>query len=188
MSVLLLDPQKKLPHEALTIAAGLAVADALAEVTCLEPELKWPNDVLISGRKISGIIVERRTSPDGQTFVVGVGVNVSSRPPDEAVDCPATSLSERLGDLPDRAEIVRAILRQLDVQISAIQAGQLEALHEGWLGRCGMMHERIAVESLGKRYIGRVLDVDPLRGLVLADDHGWRVYIPAPGATIASPK
>jgi len=186
MSTLLLDPEKKLPHEALTVAAGLAVAQALARVTCLEPDLKWPNDVLISGRKIAGIIVERRNTPPGQAFVIGLGLNISEAPPDEAVDSPATSLAEHLDEVPSRAEIVRAILQQLDAQLAAIVAGELDALHEAWLGRCNMLHERITVDSQARRYVGRVLDVDPLRGMLLADDHGSRIYIPAAGATIVA--
>lgn len=184
LSVVLLDPAGKLPHEAVTIAAGLAAAEAVVEATCLDAELKWPNDVLVYGEKLAGVIVELSNQNGGQMLVVGVGLNVFSAPPAEAVGYPATCLADHISQSLSRADIVRFFLQKLDHWLDAIEASRLEELHEAWLSRCGMLHERVTVISAGKEYVGRVLDVDPLRGLLLSDDHGSRVYIPAAGASI----
>jgi BirA family biotin operon repressor/biotin-[acetyl-CoA-carboxylase] ligase len=94
---LLLRPDRPMPA-ALNVGfvAGIAVAEAIAD--CLpkdaEIRLKWPNDVLIGGRKVAGILLESDSLADGRvaSLVVGVGVNVSNHPPEGAVSYPATSL------------------------------------------------------------------------------------------------
>ena len=184
LSVVLLDPAGKLPHEAVTIAAGLATAEAIVEATYLDVELKWPNDVLVSGGKLAGVLVELSNLDRGQMLVVGIGMNVFATPPADAVDCQATCLADHISQPLSRTDIVRFILQKLDYWLDAIEALRMDELHEAWLSRCGMLHERVNVNSAGKEYVGRVLDVDPLRGLLLSDDHGSRVYIPAMGASI----
>jgi BirA family biotin operon repressor/biotin-[acetyl-CoA-carboxylase] ligase len=184
MSVLLRDSGTGLRHEALTIAAGLSAAEGIEEACGLHTELKWPNDVLLDGAKVAGVLVERREADGGVALVVGVGVNVAWSPPPERVDAPATHLAAHLSHPADRAETARAILRRLDAWVDAIARGDLRALHDAWVGRCGMLGERVAVLSGGRRRVGRVWDVHPLEGLVLVDDHGTRAVLPAAGASI----
>ncbi len=188
LSVVLLDPVGKLPQEAVTIAAGLSAAEAVVEATCLDAELKWPNDVLVYGSKIAGVIVEATSQAGCQSLVVGIGLNVFAAPPANTLSYPATSLAEHIAEPLSRAAIVRGLLQKLDHWIDAIESSRIDELHEAWLSRCGMLNDRVHVTSAGKEYVGRVLDVDPLRGLLISDDNGSRVYIPAAGATITDAK
>jgi BirA family biotin operon repressor/biotin-[acetyl-CoA-carboxylase] ligase len=90
----------------------MAAADA-CQVLGLRPEIKWPNDVLLNGRKVAGILVESRWNGDElQASVIGVGMNVlvGSAPPDEEVLHPATSLEDCLGIMPDRLRVLRLIV------------------------------------------------------------------------------
>jgi BirA family transcriptional regulator, biotin operon repressor / biotin---[acetyl-CoA-carboxylase] ligase len=106
----------------LTTLAGVACAAGIRGVTGLEAGLKWPNDVILRGRKVAGILVETRVAGSAVTgAVVGVGVNVSSRaedfPPD--VGETATSVGAEVdaagrGEPPERVALLAAILRQLD--------------------------------------------------------------------------
>ena len=80
--------------------------------------------------------------------------------------------------------MLRAVLRCLDRWVVRLAGGRLDELHEAWLARCGMLGERLTIESAGRRYVGRVLDVSPLEGLILACDDGRHVHLPAEGATI----
>jgi BirA family biotin operon repressor/biotin-[acetyl-CoA-carboxylase] ligase len=98
---------------------AMAVADA-CEVLGLQPEIKWPNDVLLNGRKVAGVLVESRWSGDKlEASVIGVGINVlaGSAPPDAVVTNPATSLEDGLSAKPDRVRVLRltveAMLRWL---------------------------------------------------------------------------
>ena len=189
MSVLLLDEAGRLPSEGVTVAAGMATAEGIEQTlgggadAC---RLKWPNDVLLGAAKVAGILVERRSSPAG-CLIVGIGVNVNARPPDGQVDRPATSLAEHVGEPMDRIPLVRALCRRLDDWVARLAADRHAAadqLRARWAARCGMMGRHHAVVSAGRRYEGRVIEVDPMTGLVLLTDEGTHVHIPAEGATV----
>jgi BirA family biotin operon repressor/biotin-[acetyl-CoA-carboxylase] ligase len=111
-SVLLEPPveTERLPE--LTVVAGEACANAIGQVTGLEPEIKLPNDVLIGGRKTAGILAEAR---DGRV-VLGIGVNVNVTAPDlpQGIDPPATSLLLETGSEVDRVELLVEILDRLE--------------------------------------------------------------------------
>jgi BirA family biotin operon repressor/biotin-[acetyl-CoA-carboxylase] ligase len=111
-SVLLEPPVDTARLPELTVVAGGVCAEAIARVTGLEPEIKLPNDVLISGRKTAGILAEAR---DGRV-VLGVGVNVNVTEADlpQDVDTPATSLLVETGREIDRIELLVEILDRLE--------------------------------------------------------------------------
>src|ERR687883_243526 len=94
----------------LSVVAGRACADAVAEVTGLEPEVKFPNDVLLGGRKVAGILAE---ASEGRV-VLGVGVNVAQKPGElpPGARTPATSLAIEAGRTFDRAELLVALLQR----------------------------------------------------------------------------
>jgi BirA family biotin operon repressor/biotin-[acetyl-CoA-carboxylase] ligase len=184
MSVLLIDRGQRLAHEAVTIAAGLAVAEAVDELADLSCQVKWPNDVLVDGRKVAGVLVELSSLRGGRAVVVGIGVNVRASPPASRLAAPATHLDEHSGEPVERIELARAILRRLDAWVCCIQDRRLEELREAWRGRCAMIHERVAVQCGGRRYVGRAEDIHPLEGLVLVGDHGERIHLPAETSTL----
>ncbi|HUS91571.1 MAG TPA: biotin--[acetyl-CoA-carboxylase] ligase [Phycisphaerae bacterium] len=171
-------------HDALTIAAGLAVTEAIERVTDLRCGLKWPNDVLLDDAKVCGVLVELRREGGRLGVVLGVGINVNAAPPPEEVDRPATCLAAVLGYPVERVELVRCLLERLDEWVALLASGELSRLHDAFLARCRMINERVTVLSEGRCYAGRVLDVDPLRGLVLACDNGATVHLPAAGASV----
>jgi BirA family transcriptional regulator, biotin operon repressor / biotin---[acetyl-CoA-carboxylase] ligase len=113
MSVLLRPEvsSERLPE--LSLVAGGAVAQAIAEVTALEPAIKFPNDVLLGGRKVAGILAE---ASEGRV-VLGVGVNANQTEDDlpEQTQHPPTSLRIELGAPVDRAALLAAILQQLEL-------------------------------------------------------------------------
>ena len=96
----------------LSLVAGAAVAEAIADVSGLQPELKFPNDVLVGGRKVAGILAE---SSEGRV-VLGIGVNVNQDERELPADARSEPTSLRLElDRPvDRAELLAAILARLE--------------------------------------------------------------------------
>lgn len=169
----------ELPHEAVTIAAGLAVAEGVEAACGVACQLKWPNDVCAEGRKLAGVLVEVRRRGTLRCVIVGVGINANASPPRAAVDRPATDLAALTGSPVERIEVVRHVLRRLDHWVGEIASGRLEGLHDLWTGRCAMVNHRAAVLCGGRRYEGRVLDVSPREGLVLRCDQGQTVRLPA---------
>jgi BirA family biotin operon repressor/biotin-[acetyl-CoA-carboxylase] ligase len=96
----------------LSVVAGLAAADAIARETGVRPEVRFPNDLLVGGRKVAGILAEARDD----RVVLGIGINANlgedELPTD--VDTPATSLSVEAGAPVDRAQLLATLLDQLE--------------------------------------------------------------------------
>ena len=106
---------ERLPE--LTGVAAHACAEAIATVTELRPELKFPNDLLVCGRKVAGILAEAR---EGRVVLgVGINVNVSVSDLPTEVDRPATSLLVEAGREVDRAELLAALLERLERRYDA---------------------------------------------------------------------
>ncbi len=128
-SIVIREPPRLLP-----LAAGVAVAEVVAEVAGADAQLKWPNDVLVAGRKVAGILVEGR--PQERWAVVGVGLNVALGPEDFPPE-----LRDRAGTLglePGAVEpTLEALLRSLERWISAGAEPVLEAVRarDALLGR-----------------------------------------------------
>ena len=112
VSVLLLPDVEPAKLPELSLVAGNAVAEAIVEVTGIEPTIKFPNDVLIGGRKVAGILAE---SSEGRV-VLGIGINANQtreQLPDDAQTEP-TSLRLELGEPVNRVQLLAAILLQLE--------------------------------------------------------------------------
>jgi BirA family biotin operon repressor/biotin-[acetyl-CoA-carboxylase] ligase len=106
-----------MPSEAplITLVAGLAGRDAVAEQTGTAPDLRWPNDLLLNGKKLAGILTEMHAEPDRVQFVVaGIGMNVNHETLPASLRGEATSLRIETGRSQSRSELVVRILRGLD--------------------------------------------------------------------------
>jgi BirA family transcriptional regulator, biotin operon repressor / biotin---[acetyl-CoA-carboxylase] ligase len=112
VSVLLLPTVDAARLPELSLVAGGAVAEAIAEVARIEPTIKFPNDVLIGGRKVAGILAE---SSEGRV-VLGIGVNVNQTREQLPADAQTepTSLRVELGEQTSRAQLLAAILLRLE--------------------------------------------------------------------------
>lgn len=99
----------------LTLVAGLAAREAVAETTGLEPDIRWPNDLLLGGRKFCGILTEMHAEPDRVRFVViGIGLNANHQKFPAGLERIATSLRLETGKPVSRLDIALRLLRRLD--------------------------------------------------------------------------
>jgi len=106
----------------ITLAAGVGVRDGVAAATGLAPDLKWPNDLLVNGRKLAGILAEGQAiGTPQQAVIIGVGLNVqpAAYPPD--VSRRATSLEGELGRPVDRDELLSALLAGLGDRLARLE-------------------------------------------------------------------
>ncbi len=153
----------------LPLAAGLAVSDAAQELGA-EALLKWPNDVLLGGRKLAGVLAEAASSPAGLDWVVlGVGVNVgvpSAAFPVELRDS-VTSLAE-LGPPPELTVVAAAVLDRLRVWYDAAAISRA-AVVGAWRRRAiAWWGEAVEVATGAETVHGRLLDVDDEGALLVA--------------------
>jgi BirA family biotin operon repressor/biotin-[acetyl-CoA-carboxylase] ligase len=132
------------------LAAGLAVAEAVERVAGLRPALKWPNDVVLNGRKAAGVLVEGQLAQGRPAvLVVGVGVNVgpAAFPPEVAER--ATSLAHEAGRPVPRAPLLAAFLSAFEAHLDALAADGGARLRAGWEARMLGRGDDIAVAFPG---------------------------------------
>ena len=115
MSVLLRPGISPVEAPLITLVAGLAARDAVAEQTGVAPDVRWPNDLMLGGKKCGGILTEMHAEPDRvQYVVVGIGINVNHETLPSDIRGLATSLRIETGHTQSRNELVVRLLRALD--------------------------------------------------------------------------
>jgi BirA family biotin operon repressor/biotin-[acetyl-CoA-carboxylase] ligase len=172
------------PAGAITIAAGLAAAEAAEGACGASCRLKWPNDVMLDGAKVAGVLVEQRSASGLPAVVVGIGMNANACPPPADVHHPAGTLADALGRPIDRIDLARQVIARLDLWVALACDGQTELIRRSWRQRCDLLGRRITVRCAGRMHVGRALDVSPFDELVIEDDAGRRVSLPAAGSTV----
>ncbi|MFC9555160.1 biotin--[acetyl-CoA-carboxylase] ligase [Rhodococcus sp. NPDC056960] len=156
----------------LPLLTGVAVVDALRAVAKVPAELKWPNDVLIDGRKVAGILAEVSATTPDPAVVVGIGLNVSLTR-DELPVAHATSLVLEDAEVSDRDTLVRAVLRAIADRWQQWHDSNWDVteLAEAYRGRCGTLGQRVRAELPGGReLIGIATDIDAEGRVVIAPD------------------
>lgn len=152
----------------LSFAAAMAVHDALLDCA---PRVKWPNDILIGGRKVCGILAEHRA---GRT-ALGIGINVHHTLhdfPPELRD-KAGSLESTTGRAFDRLDVLARVLIELDKSVILLRAGAFEQIRARWVGACDIVGRTVRRENL----TGLVLEIDGDGALVLNTDSGVKRFL-----------
>ena len=152
-SIVLRPPVK--PHEAaqLTFLSAVAVARSIEQLTTLKPEIKWPNDVLIGGRKIAGLLNEMSCETDRVNFVIlGIGVNLNMNSDQFPADLryPATSLLLEQGRPVGRAQFTAIMLSELDRLYADFLTNGFGSVREEWQQRCNAAGRQIEVSDAGR--------------------------------------
>jgi BirA family biotin operon repressor/biotin-[acetyl-CoA-carboxylase] ligase len=173
LSVVLRPQAKVVPL--LTIAAGVAVAEGIRSSTGLSTAVKWPNDVLIAGRrKIAGILAEAGSSSGGVSHViVGIGINVrpAAYPPDVAQR--ATSLEEELGRPVDRGQVLADCLAAFAARYDDLQRDRTDAVLLTWRKYAKLtLGHPVEWDDRGALRRGIAEDVDGTGALLVRTDSG----------------
>jgi BirA family biotin operon repressor/biotin-[acetyl-CoA-carboxylase] ligase len=150
----------------LGIITPLAVCLAIEETTGLVPRIKWPNDVLLSGRKTCGALIDAEFSgADPRYALVGVGVNVNFEiDPDSEIAAIATSIKQELGADTSREGILAALLNHLEALYTAPDP---RAVHEAWKSRLETLGRDVTLTFHGETCSGYADDVDAAGNLIL---------------------
>ena len=170
LSVVLYPSIQTLPH--LNSLCGVAVVRAIANTTGLKPRIKWPNDILLDGKKVAGILVESAIAGDDvRHSIVGIGVNVTLNPDEiDFIAGEATSLNQAsAGDIP-REDLLREILQQLDSLYIELNHGNTPV--EEWEELLDTLGQRVRVTWRGEEYVGHAEGIDEVGSLLLRQDNG----------------
>src|ERR1017187_5376966 len=166
------------PGPLLTLALGLAAADAIAQAADVECDLRWPNDVMLGGKKVAGILVQL----SGAIAIAGIGINLSQTAFPAELEALATSLKTHTGRRADPAGILTALLREVDRYTSEDPEDILRLFTHASSYACG---RRVRVDQPDGVIEGTTAGLDASGFLIVRKDDGTDTLIVAGGVRAA---
>jgi BirA family biotin operon repressor/biotin-[acetyl-CoA-carboxylase] ligase len=162
-----------------TFVAALAVADAVAQILGSNAAVrcKWPNDVLVRGRKVAGILLESAIAGSSRVewLIVGIGVNLLSHPPDAEVIYPASDLASEGTPIPQPAAVLARCLEAFDRWRRLWQGQGFTPVREAWRDRAYGLGRPVTIRLEEETVTGVFVDLDESGAMRLATDHGNRL-------------
>lgn len=157
-------------YPALTHCLCLSIAKAMEEFGA-KAAIKWPNDVLVNGRKAAGVLAQAVTENDRLLgIILGFGVNLSASPEDiEKIKAPATALNLETGSAPDRDLFLNSVLQGFFILYPLFEQEGFAALREEYMKRAGFINSTVTVTSFGSTLTGRATGISELGELLLTD-------------------
>src|SRR5919112_422418 len=158
----------------ITLAAALAVRDALEEACGLEADIKWPNDLLAGGRKLCGILAETAEGARGRAVILGVGINLRHGSFPEEISDTATSVEAQTGRAPDAERLLEALTRSLAARYESLhgRGGPAETLREWERHSTYARGRRVRVALAGETFEGTTRGLDDDGALRVETDGG----------------
>ncbi len=162
----------------LTLFASAAVGRAIEHCIGEPVECKWPNDLLLHGKKICGILLENALHHSELTYsVVGIGINVNQVQLQPEIAERATSLAIETGRTYDRKIVFQAALREMDRMYAPARTGDFSVIISEWTSRCNMFGKTVKVLQHENAIEGTALRLNHDAGLVISTDSGtFTVY------------
>ncbi len=182
LSVILYPTLTQLPS--MIMLASLAVVHCIRAVAGLDPGIKWPNDILINGKKVCGILINSDVRQEKvQSAVIGIGLNISLHPPDYPdIQDIATSLSQEMGRDVSAVDTVRTLLVETERLYMELAGGR--SLYEEWRDNLVTLGQAVRVLSGKSIYEGIAESVAPDGSLILRDNKGNHIPIFAGDVTL----
>lgn len=159
----------------LPFVAALAVCDSI-KATGLDAKLKWPNDVMVSGKKVAGILLDISAEADHVNYaVVGIGINanVDSKEISARLDgVKITSISDELGQTTSRLDLTRSLLENLERYYLEMEQRGAGIILQQWRKNSDMLGRKVAVTHNGKTTQGMAADINDDGSLLLQTNSG----------------
>lgn len=176
----------QLDSELLSLTCAVAIADAVGRTGSGEAKIKWPNDIILAGKKIAGILLESKTKDNSNSYIIGIGINCHQKKdsfPSE-LQTTATSIDIEAGTICDRNLLAKRLLTSLDSWLETAEKNSKDVL-ERWCQLSIQLGHRITLIYNGKKFTGHCIGIDPKMGLILQLDSGGVRMFPASHTTIA---
>jgi len=165
------------PNEAsrLTLLAAVAAAETLLHLTSLSVRIKWPNDIMVRGKKLAGILTQVSTEMDAVDYiVVGLGLNVNTPLKHFPADLrnSATSIQAEMNGPFPRIRLLRLYLERFEDRYEMFKQSGFQPILERWKELSDIIGKRIRVDLLNHYCTGEVLDIDQDGILILREQDG----------------
>lgn len=183
LSVLLFEPPDSPLLAWAALLGAVAACEAIEAVTDCTPSVRWPNDLVLDGRKLGGILAESCMTGDQWALVIGVGINCLQHRGHFTGPLAKTaiSLDSATSHSVDRPAVAAALVARLDAWLT--RGEQWADLHTAWHARCADVGTRVTLEQDGRRFTGTVLDVSRKADLIVQLDQGGRRHFDAATTT-----
>ncbi len=158
----------------LTLVSGMAVCDGIRAVCGLEAQIKWPNDIVIGGKKVCGILTEMSTELECINYVVaGIGVNVNNREFPEEIRDVATSLLLETGAMVSRSRIIAATMEAFEAYYARfMKYKSMKDLMDLYNERLANLGREVRVLGTDYSYEGTALGIDEMGELLVKTEDG----------------
>lgn len=169
-SVILRPPISPLHSPQLTLLSAVATAEAIERTSGLVPAIKWPNDILVNGLKVAGMLNELSAETERVEYLIlGIGVNVNMDRDQFPGDLrhPASSLALEAGRRMERIPFVRSLLESLDRLYDEYLLNGFPPVRDAWLARSAVMGRRVKVDTGSCIVFGTVEGIDEIGALLL---------------------
>ena len=167
--------ESKLSAELLSLACAVVVTETIGKPARNQAKIKWPNDVMLSGKKVAGILLESTSLPISKSkiFIIGIGINCHQKKDSfpEELQPVATSMDIESRTRIDRISLAKRLLTSIDEWLEIAQT-DTEKVTERWRELSIQLDHRIALVFNGKKFTGHCIGIDPERGLILRLDTG----------------
>lgn len=155
----------------LTLMSAVSICEAVKNVTHLDAQIKWPNDVLIQHKKLAGILTEMNAEVDKVNFVViGIGLNVNNDK--KSLVAQATSLKQEQGQEVSRVALLQEILRRLEDNYFLLENKGAQEIINKWRSFTLTLGTRVKVDYQNKHIEGQATDIDQDGALLIRKDSG----------------
>ncbi|MDP8263469.1 MAG: biotin--[acetyl-CoA-carboxylase] ligase [Candidatus Ancaeobacter aquaticus] len=171
----------------ITCAGAIACARAITDISGCETEIKWPNDIIVGGKKISGILTEINSDLEGIRYVVlGVGINVNVDKTDfpKEIRNIATSMKIELSKNVSRLSVLGSFLQWFEEYYLELQSGKFDRIRTDWISLSNTIGKYVTVETQGKKIEGYATGVDPKGNLVVRLPNGLNEYVMSGDVTV----
>jgi BirA family biotin operon repressor/biotin-[acetyl-CoA-carboxylase] ligase len=188
---IILKPNLK-PSETLQmpLMAGVAVCQAIEKITPLKPKIKWPNDIILAGKKVAGILTEMGAEIDKVDYIVlGIGINVNTPRSllTGEIEERATSLAEECGEYVSRVKLLQCLLSELESVYTEFLLSGFEPIKERWKALDNTIGSWVKVSGIGEAIEGEAIDIDHDGALILREKNGKTTRIIG-GASLILPR
>jgi len=171
----------------ITLIASVAVARTLHRLWNLKSEVKWPNDVLIGGKKICGILTEASIAGKHvNAIIVGIGINANFDLEDLPYDLwkSTTTLKEVIGKHVNREELICVLLKEFEECFELFKERKIGRLLDEWREMACFLGKRIEVKSFRENWAGKAIDIDESGALIVELDNGERKRVLSGDVTV----
>lgn len=171
--------------ELLSLACAVAVAEAIGKAASNQAQIKWPNDIILGGKKVAGIILESKAINGSTAYILGIGINCHQKKgtfPAELHDT-ATSIDIERGLIVDRNSLAKRLLSCLDHWFEVAQKNSNKVMSR-WRKLSIQLGHRVSVLFDGRKFSGNCVGVDPEKGLIVELESGSRKFFDAAHTSI----